>query len=128
MDTTCRVSRNIYTIPVFVFFPEIHREARRCKKTIYKVNLDKIHINIWGKVWRLGRKTSHRARLKKKFQKSLPLHEIITGREIKLSHRKIRSENLFDLENFDLERSSIQGRSLCMYATEFYPRERTIGS
>ena len=32
-----------------LFFLKIHREARRCKKTIYKVNLDKIHIKIWEK-------------------------------------------------------------------------------
>ena len=58
----------------------------------------------------------------------LPLHEIGTGAEMKLSHRKIRSENFFDLEIFDLERSSIHEQSLCMYATEFFPEKRAIGS
>ena len=69
MDTTCRVARNIYIITVYVFFPKIQREARRCKKTIYKVNLEKFTSKYGEKTsvaaWE---KTSERARLKKKFQ------------------------------------------------------------
>ena len=58
MDTTCRVARDIYIIPVYVFVLKSHRKARRCKKTNYKVNLDKIHIKIWekGRCGGLGKK------------------------------------------------------------------------